>query len=466
LLEFDGYYAGDITTYHTQTGLPNVPLQVVLLAGFDGNPTTGPDSGNGEVALDIEMASSMAPGLAGIVLYEAGPNGTGNDVLASMSANPDIKQFSCSWGFGALSSADQATMDNYFMKMNAQGQTFLDASGDTGALSGPVEPPGDDPYITQVGGTALAAAAPGGPWLSETVRNAQEGPGFNISSGGVSTTYPIPSWQQGVDMSANGGSTTMRNIPDVAAVADNIFLVADDGQLETSGGTSAAAPLWAGFIAPANQAAAEAGLPSVGFINPALYTIGASAGYTASFDDITIGNNFNTVPGQFSAVPGYDLCTGWGSPIGGPLIIALVQPDGFLVTPGRGHVANGPAAGPFNIPSQTFTLANAGAASLNWSLATTSSWLNVSSSQGSIAPGESASITVTLNAVANLFPGGVYTNQLWFTNLTSGLGQLRQFTLQIGQNIVTDGGFEAGDFSYWYLGGDPSIYDNTTRTAG
>ena len=98
--------------------------------------------------------------------------------------------------------------------------------------------PDDDPYITLVGGTALATAGPGAAWLSETVWNAQEGPGFNVSAGGVSTTYSIPSWQTGVNMSTNSGSTTKRNSPDVAMVADNVFIVADDGQLETTGGTS------------------------------------------------------------------------------------------------------------------------------------------------------------------------------------------------------------------------------------
>jgi len=284
LLQFDGYYPGDIAAYKKQTGLPQVPLQVILLNGFDGTPTTGPNSGNGEVALDIEMAVSMAPNLDRIVLYEAGPNGTGNEVLNLMVTNTAIKQFSSSWGFPPLSNADRATMDNYFMQMGAQGQTFFCASGDIGAVGGLIEPPCDDPYITRVGGTALGTSSPGGPWLSETVWNVQEGPGVNTSSGGISGRYPIPSWQQGVNMSDNRGSTKMRNIPDVAAAADNIFLVADNGQLETSGGTSAAAPLWAGFIALANQAAANTGLPSVGFINPALYQLGANASSAAVFD--------------------------------------------------------------------------------------------------------------------------------------------------------------------------------------
>ena len=122
LVEFDGYYAGDITSYETQTGVPAVPLQTILLDGFDGRPTPGANSGNSEVALDIEMAISMAPGLSKVVVFEAGPNGMGSDVLEAMATNTLIKQFGCSWSFGSLNSAEQSTMDNYFLRLGAQGQ--------------------------------------------------------------------------------------------------------------------------------------------------------------------------------------------------------------------------------------------------------------------------------------------------------------------------------------------------------
>ena len=279
--------------------------------------------------------------------------------------------------------------------------------------------------------------------------------------GGVSTVYPIPSWQKGVNMTTNGGSTSKRNSPDVALVANNVFTVADDGYLENTSGTSCAAPLWAGLAALANQRAVAAGVTNIGFINPALYHIGTNSGYTACFDDITVGNNTNTVAAEYLARPGYDLCTGWGSPIGGSLIIALTQPDGFQITPGRGAVANGPAGGPFTVTSQTILLTNAGKPAFNWSLGATAAWLNLSSSGGTLTSGGAAtSVTVTLNPSANQLPSGVYTNQLWFTNLSSGLAQLRQFTLQAGQELVQDGGFEAGDFCYWTLSGSSADYTN------
>ena len=160
-------------------------------------------------------------------------------------------------------------------------------------------------------------------------------------------------------------------------------------------------------------------------------------------------------------MPGYDLCTGWGSPSGGSLIIALTQPDGFQITPGRGAVANGPVGGPFTVSTQTFSLTNAGKSAFNWSLGSTSAWLNVSSSSGTLtAGGAPTAVTVTLNPAASLLPAGVYTASFWFTNLTSGLAQVRQFTLQVGQELVQDGGFEAGDFCYWTLFGDSSVYAN------
>jgi subtilase family serine protease len=460
LVEFDGYYAGDIASYVSQTGVSNVPLQIILLDGFNGVP----GSGNSEVALDIEMAISMAPGLSQVVVFEAGSYGLPNDVLQAMSSSTytNIKQFSCSWDFGTITSAQRTAMDGYFMKFATQGQSFFEASGDSGAATGAIPAPDDDPYITLVGGTALATAGLGGAWLSETVWNSQEGPGIYISSGGVSSgsaSYNIPVWQKGVNMSTNKGSTTKRNCPDVAMVADNVFIVADNGQNETTGGTSVGAPLWAGFTALANQQAVAAGLPTIGFVNPALYHIGTNSGYAACFDDITVGNNTNNNVTQYLAVPGYDLCTGWGSPSGGSLIIALTQPDGFQITPGRGAVANGPVGGPFTLSTQALSLTNTGKPAFNWSLGSTSAWLNVSSSRGTLtAGGGAATVSLTLNSAANLLPTGVYTASLWFTNLSSGLVQLRQFTLQVGQELVQDGGFEASDFCYWTLSGDSSIY--------
>jgi hypothetical protein len=316
LLEFDGFHASDITAYESQAGLPTVPLETVLLDGFNG--VAG--SGNEEVALDIEMAISMAPGLSKVILYEAGALGNGDDILNRMATDNLARQLSSSWTF----SIDAAT-SQIFQQLAAQGQSFFNASGDSDAYTGAINAPADNPYITIVGGTTLTTSGPGGAWVSETVWNWGGGKG---SGGGISTTYSLPTWQAGVSMTANQGSLHQRNIPDVAMVADNVFEVADDGRtLSGIGGTSCATPMWAAFTALVNQQAAASGKSPVGFLNPALYAIGLGASYSSAFHDITTGNNTSSSsPDKFYAVAGYDLCAGWGTPAGSNLINALVSP--------------------------------------------------------------------------------------------------------------------------------------------
>ncbi|MGA2540613.1 MAG: protease pro-enzyme activation domain-containing protein [Verrucomicrobiota bacterium] len=330
LVEFDGFLASDIAIYDAQANLPNVPLQTVLLDGFNGAPTgTG---GEVEVSLDIEMANSMAPGLSRIISYEGSPyNFFPNDVLIAIATDNSARQISCSWGW---TGGPTATTDNIFKKMDAQGQTFFNASGDSDSLStGEVDNPGldwvpsDNPYITEVGATTLSTTGPLGSFVSETVWNWGGGIG---STGGISSYYAIPVWQQPVSMATNGGSTVFRNFPDVAAVGDNIYVVADNGTPYVGvGGTSCAAPLWAAFTSLANERAAQGGGSSLGFLNPAIYSLCLGPLYHNCLHDVTNGNNFSPVnPTEFTAVPGYDLCTGFGSMAGQPLINALVPTSG------------------------------------------------------------------------------------------------------------------------------------------
>jgi hypothetical protein len=312
LVEFDGYYASDITSYESQSGVPNIPLTNVLLDNFNGTP----GSANIEVALDIEVAIAMAPGLSRVIVYQAGPRGIPNDVLNRMATDNTAKQLSSSWTWSGNPSG---TTDSIFQQMAAQGQSFFQASGDSDAYTGAISQPADNPYITVVGGTSLTTSGPAGAWLSETTWNwATTGSGTNGSSGGISTTYAIPAWQQGISMSANQGSTTMRNIPDVALTADSIWVTYDNGSSGGVGGTSCAAPLWAGVTALINQQAAGNGKGPVGFINPAIYSLAKSASYSTTFHDIKTGNNTNSAsPARFYAVSGLDLCTGWGTPSSG-----------------------------------------------------------------------------------------------------------------------------------------------------
>ena len=332
LVQFDGYLASDIAAYELLAGLPNVPLLNVLLDGFNGQPTG--NGGEVEVSLDIEMVASMAPGISQVIVYMAGPFGQHNDVLNRMATDDLAHQLSSSWSW---SGGPQTSTHQIFLEMAAQGQTYFTASADFDAyLPGEIDDPSfpfdpiSDPNVTAVGGTTLTTAGPGGPRVSETVWN--WGIRFGIdgagSGGGISSFYAIPSYQQGIDMTANMGSTTFRNIPDVAMTGDDVFVIADGGVgMQGVGGTSCATPLWGAFCALVNEQGAAGGNQPVGFLNPAIYGIGKSANYANCFNDITNGNNtWSQSPAQFFAVPGYDLASGWGTPTGQNLINALAPP--------------------------------------------------------------------------------------------------------------------------------------------
>jgi len=354
LLEYDAYYTDLIQDYLIVNGLPlyGVTIENWELDGASGNP--GPDYG--ECDVDIEMAIAMAPGLDMVIVYELPTPSSDqiaippDDALNLMAAQ-GAYQLSSSWEYQVT-----ATTDEIFQEMAAQGQSFFQASGDGGGRTGTnVFSPFDDPYITLVGGTELTTN-PNGSYGSEVVYNdpnPSQGNYYSYSGGGISPTYAIPWWQQGISMSANGGSTTMRNMPDVAMVAYNVFAFYSETGTKSGGynGTSVAAPLWAGFMALVNQQAGMDGLPSIGFANPAIYAIGRGSSYSSCFHDITSGNNENPLsPTAFSAVTGYDLCTGWGTPKGQALINALCSTPGGLIYVqfGNSSPGNGTWASPYN----------------------------------------------------------------------------------------------------------------------
>jgi len=200
--------------------------------------------------------------------------------------------------------------------MAAQGQNFFAASGDSSTWSSKNEAwPADDANVVSVGGTDLTTASAAGSWKSETA--------WTDSGGGISPDkIAIPSWQQlsGVINSSNKGSTTLRNGPDVSANANFSFYTCADQTTclaNEYGGTSFAAPMWAGYIALVNQQLVANGKSTIGFLNPTIYSQNVTSSYAADFHDISSGTS-----GSFSAVSGYDLVTGWGSPNSG-LISAL-----------------------------------------------------------------------------------------------------------------------------------------------
>jgi hypothetical protein len=480
LVEFDGLYMNDILTYESMAGLPAVPIQTNLLDSYNGAPSSGADSGNVEVSLDVELAIAMAPGLSKIVVYEAGPYGLQNDVLNAMAENSQIAQLSCSWGWEG---GPSATTDAIFIKMAAQGQSFFDACGDsdaftTGASSanGVDNPsqynaPASCPYICVVGGTSLSTTGPGGSWSSETVWNQGSGTG---GSGGISSYYPIPIWQAGVSMASNGGSTVYRNSPDVALTAYNIYVRYGNGSYGDYGGTSCATPLWAAFTALVNQQNTRLGQPLAGFLNPALYEIGRGTNYTACFHDITTGNNTWTgSPNEFYAVPGYDLCSGWGTPAGSNLINALTTPAGILlIVPPLAASAGALAGSPADLTPESVVLTNLGTAALSWTLTNPAPWLNASPAGGTIPPRGFADVNLTVNSnIAGAMPVGAYTATIWFTNLTDGVAESFQFTLNLTgpqTQLVQNGAFGTGSFSSWTLtgaGGTTNYVGNANSVA-
>jgi hypothetical protein len=279
-------------------------------------------------------------------------------------------------------------------------------------------------------------------------------------SGGISSFYSIPSWQANVSMAANGGSTANRNVPDVALAADNIYVQYGDGSSGTFGGTSCAAPLWAGLAALMNEQSLMAGRPAIGFVNPVIYTIGLGTGYHEGFHDITTGNNTSpNSPDGFYAVTGYDLCTGWGTPAGQSLINAIAgPPDSLGISPATGFAVTGTVGGSFDATSTTFLLTNSGATSLAWNLINTSAWLKVSSNGGILAVDSSTSVTASLNVAASNLAAGNYTAGLKFTTQNSHVVQDIPFSLNIVQSLVQNGGFETGDFTGWTLAGNTTVF--------
>jgi subtilase family serine protease len=307
LLEYVGTDIADLQTYYRNIGQTiKVPISLISVDGTSTACTYNAAGGycdDTEQTLDMTQALGMAPGLSSLVMYIGS---TDTAIISAMTThNPLPTTIGCSWGW---TPADPSTLNPYFKKMAAQGQTFFAASGDNSTWSRRNEAwPADNAYVVSVGGTDLITTKAAGPWKSETA--------WADSGGGISPDkIAIPSWQKisGVINSSNKGSTTYRNGPDVAANANFTFYTCADQkacQANLYGGTSFAAPMWAGFIALANQQAAANSKSRAGFLDPTIYPQNVTSTYATDFHDITSGKS-----GSYSAVTGYDLVTGWGSP--------------------------------------------------------------------------------------------------------------------------------------------------------
>jgi kumamolisin len=311
LIELGGGYRNtDMQNYFTKLGLP---LPLITAQSVDGalNAPSTPDSADGEVALDIEVAGAVAPA-AKIVVYFAPNTDKGFlDAISTAIHDTDNKPsvISISWG-ASESQWSQQAMQNFnetFMSAAALGVTITVAAGDNGSSDretdgkAHVDFPASSPYALACGGTRLLPNA-------ETVWNDLDG---WATGGGISDIFPVPDYQKNISLppSVNSNKIKGRGVPDVAANADSAsgYNVLVDGQWTVVGGTSAVAPLIAGLIALANQKLKRRS----GFIHRKIYASTAPV-----FKDITNGNNTTAKNGGYSAGPGWDACTGLGVPLG------------------------------------------------------------------------------------------------------------------------------------------------------
>jgi kumamolisin len=312
-----GYKTSDLDSFFSNLGMATPQVEAISVDGGSNSPTGDSSGPDGEVELDVEVAGSVAPG-AQIAVYFA-PNTDQGFIDAVSTAVHDAKLkpsiVSISWGGPEDSWTEQArnALNSACQAAAAMGVTVLAASGDDGAVDGTSSPtvdfPAASPYVIGCGGTKLTLS--GTSIHGEQAWNelsANEG----ATGGGVSKVFALPNYQQSAKVPPAPNGFVGRGVPDVAASADpeSGYNVIVDGQPSVIGGTSAVAPLWAGLLARINQALGK----NVGYVNPLLYSTSAEA----TFHDITSGNN-----GDYSAGPGWDACTGLGSPDGTALLSAL-----------------------------------------------------------------------------------------------------------------------------------------------
>ncbi len=320
-----GYSASDLSTYFENLGvqLPSVTTQSV-----DGGSNSPGGEADVEVMLDIEVAGAVAPGAAIVVYFT--PNTDAGFIDAVSQAVHDTTNrpsvVSISWGGPEDSWTQQAReqMEQILTEAAELHVTVTVAAGDNGSTDGVqdghqhVDFPASAPHALACGGTSLVAQ--GAQISSETVWNDRSGGG--ATGGGVSIEFPLPSYQANANVPANFDTkATGRGVPDIAGNADpeTGYQILAHGTAQTVGGTSAVAPLWAGLVALLNQSLRA----PVGFLQPQLYTMP-----TGTLNDITKKDN-----GAYHAGPGWDACTGLGSPNGGTLLQALKASVAAPATP-------------------------------------------------------------------------------------------------------------------------------------
>jgi kumamolisin len=340
LLEFGGgYFPDDLAAFGKAAGLASLPTVVPI--SVDRMPTDTNDEATGEVMLDVEVLAGICPKATIPVWFSQFTEKGWVDALdaAMHDATHKPQVLSISWGYAedvsVWTASAVAQVNEALQEAALMGITVCVAAGDDGSSDGiadghaHVDFPCASPFVLAVGGTLLRTGAKGSEkaWKDGDGLRADNG---GSTGGGVSLRIARPAWQAGLDIApVNPGQTSGRIVPDVAAnaSANTGYFVVAGGQQEISGGTSAAAPLWAALVARMNQQLAASG-KRVGYLTPLLY--GPAAGGAQPLgkvgcNDIHSGDNITAHVGGFRSTTGYDAVTGWGSPKGKDLLAALTR---------------------------------------------------------------------------------------------------------------------------------------------
>jgi len=456
IFELDGYPASDVNTYLSNYGLGAAKYSNVLVDGA----TNTAGAGAGEVVLDMEVVSALAPGATQKIYI--GPNTTAgvNDTYNKIVTDNIAKVTSSSWGQCEASSgnAELAALDNIFKQGAAQGQSTFSASGDSGAYdcndtansntSLAVDSPSGDPYVVGVGGTNLVTGS-GGTYSSESAWSCttctQRSATGSGTGGGFSSYFAKPTYQTGTGVPAGN-----RTVPDVAADADpasgySVYCTtAAAGCSPTSGwtafgGTSAAAPLWSALAADTNQYLASLSKPGLGNVNATLYSLFNTAQTYPAYHDVTSGNNLH-----YNSGTGYDLPTGIGTPDAWNLArdVAGTTSGGSAPTVSSFSPTSGPVGTGVTVTGTNFT-------------GTTAVAFN----------GTAATFTVTnATTIATTVPSGATSGTIKVTTAAGSGTSSTSFTVTtVSGSGITNGGFESG-LSGWTSAGTTST--NSTAHSG
>jgi subtilase family serine protease len=475
IFELDGYKASDVNTYLSQYGLGSANYSNVLVDGA----TNTAGAGAIEVELDMEVVSAIAPGAAQKIYI--GPNSTTgvNDTYNKIVTDNIAKVVSTSWGLCEANSGNSelSALDNIFQQGAAQGQSFFAAAGDSGAYdcgtsSLAVDSPADDPYVVGVGGTNLQLGS-GSSYGSESVwsdpANSAGG------GGGYSSYFSKPSYQTGPGVDSN----TMRHVPDVSADADpntgySVYCTVSAAGCSSGsagwivvGGTSAAAPLWAGVAADTNAYLASQGKSGLGNVNAKLYTLFNTSQSFTAYHDITTGNNL-----YYNAGPGYDVASGIGSPDawnfardaagtssggGGNDFSISASPSSLSITPGGSGTS-----------SISTAVTSGSASTVSLSASVSPSGPTASLSPTSVTAGNSSTLTIN---VGSSVASGTYT--VTVTGTEGSVSHNTTVTVTVGSggggsgNLIANPGFENGS-SPWQesSSGGYEIVDPTNPHTG